>query len=249
MTNITTNKFNKIKKKYALVNSYFKNRTADMPKEPLEVAEYFEEHNELPYNHHGESENWLYDCFTEYQKRTEINNNQFFTPPAVAKRMAEILNEYVNKKDEIIIDACCGYGQITKALCPYFSHIVAFDNDWYVNELFKFYMKGVSSYIEFYKDDFTQTEYFKIDLHQVKGIISNPPYDIPLLTEFLYFVHQNLLEGGYACLLLPKNFINKTKPKKLIEILGTFEIKHRENPSKPFARTATKAEIVVLQKK
>ena len=55
-------------------------------------------------------------------------------------------------------------------------------------------------------------------------------------------------DGGLAILLLPKGFIDKDKPKALVEILEKFSVMHREDMEEDFARTAIKAEIVVLEK-
>ena len=107
-------KFEKIKKKFALNNSYFKNRQHNAPSNPFEVLEYYKEHNELPYKEEVK-EDWFYQCFCEYQKRAGVLNSQFFTPTRTADRIAEIVFEYA-EFDERILDACCGFGQITKAL-------------------------------------------------------------------------------------------------------------------------------------
>ncbi len=71
--------FYPIKKKYALNNSYFKNKGPQDPSTPFEVLEYVKQHNELPYKEKIH-DNWFYDCFVEYQKRNGVFNSQYFTP-------------------------------------------------------------------------------------------------------------------------------------------------------------------------
>ena len=59
---------------------------------------------------------------------------------------------------------------------------------------------------------------------------------------------MNLINGGTAILLIPKGFVDKDKPKALVSILEKFNIVYREEMEEDFARTAIKAEIVVLEK-
>ena len=121
--------FEKISKKFALNNSYFKNRQRNHPANPFEVLDYYLEHGELPYKNGDVNDNWFYECFVEYQKRNGVINSQFFTPPKTAERIAEIAFEYADT-DEKVLDACCGFGQITMALEKKgFREIQAFDID------------------------------------------------------------------------------------------------------------------------
>jgi len=56
------------------------------------------------------------------------------------------------------------------------------------------------------------------------------------------------MDNGTAMLLLPRGFVDKDNPKALRETLDKFTIIHREDMEEDFARTAIKAEIVVLEK-
>ena len=62
--------FDKVDKKYALNNSYFKNRKNSYPANPLEVAMYHEQHGTLPFDYSGTD--WLYETYIEYQKRNSV---------------------------------------------------------------------------------------------------------------------------------------------------------------------------------
>ena len=46
----------------------------------------------------------------------------------------------------------------------------------------------------------------------------------------------------------PKGFMQKQKPKALVEILEKFDVIHQEDMDEEFARTKINAEIVVLKK-
>ena len=232
-------KFEKLKKKFALNNSYFKNRQHNAPSNPFEVLEYYKEHNELPYKEEVK-EDWFYDCFCEFQKRAGVRNSQFFTPTKTAERIAEIVFEYA-EFDERILDACCGFGQITKALKNKgYEQIEAFDNDKQMSDAY-FYLTGIDARVF----DFNNEENFA---NKYNLIVSNPPYEVKELTEFLYFIDEHLNETGKAILLIPSGFLDKTRPARLVQILNEFYIEKRESMSEKFERTGTYAEIVVLSK-
>lgn len=231
--------FPKVKKKYALNNSYFKNHHHNMPSTPFEVLEYYKQHGELPYS--GEAnEHWFYDCFVEFQKRRGVVRQQFFTPPATAKRMVEILDEYATRGEQIL-DACCGFGQLTQALKrEEFEQVESFDIDKQLVDVC-YDLHGSGTFVHDFADESPVR-------HRYQFIISNPPYEQKDLTAFLEFLHESLFDFGLAILLIPVNFLDKSRPAKLVQILNKFSIKHREEMTEPFARTGTRSEIVVLEK-
>jgi len=234
--------FHKIvtKKRYSLNNSYFKNRLPSMPATPLEVMYYFNQHGELPFDMGSDTENWLYECYVEYQKRAGVYGSQFFTPPATAKRMAELAEEYFGKVSPHVLDMCCGFGMLTQAVKEKGFIVEGFDNN--------------SEMLELY-NQFTGCTSFKADINGYSfdggrwNIISNPPYEIKECTQFLKLLWDLLVDdGGLAILLLPKGFIDKDKPKALVEVLEKFNVVHREDMDEEFARTKINAEIVVIEK-
>lgn len=231
------------KKKFSLNKSYFKNCYPQTePNTPLECMYYFKQHGELPFDMGSDTENWLYECFVEYQKRAGVYGSQFFTPPATAKRMAELADEYfkIEERDEpYVLDACCGFGMLSKPLLEKGFIVNGFDINKELLELYNDYTGCISEQ----KDINSYMSYDKW-----KYIISNPPYEIKECTQFLKLLWDLLAEDGTAILLLPKNFIDKDKPKALVEVLGLFEIIYREDMQEDFARTGVKAEIVVLRK-
>lgn len=237
---LETIKFEKLKKKFALNNSYFKNRQHNAPSNPFEVLEYYKEYNGLPYNS-PITEDWFYQCFVEYQKRAGVHNQQFFTPTKTADRIAEIVFKYA-EENERILDACCGFGQITMALKRKgYTEIEAFDNDKQMADAY-FDLTGFSARYYDFKDE------EKNFANKYNLIVANPPYDVKELTEFLYFVNEHLNETGKAVLLIPNGFLDKTRPARLVQILNEFYIEKREPMSERFERTGTSAEIVVLSK-
>jgi len=182
---LETIKFEKLKKKYALNNSYFKNRQHNAPSNPFEVLEYYKEHGELPYENGAIKEDWFYLCFVEYQKRAGVHNQQFFTPTKTAERVAE-LAYYNSDESERILDACCGFGQLTIALKNKgFTQIEAFDNDKQMVDAC-FDLTGIPARYYDFKDE-EKNFSMKYQL-----IVSNPPYDVKELTEFLYFIYEHL---------------------------------------------------------
>ena len=223
------------KKKYALNNSYFKNRVHTDPSTPYEVMEYLEEHGELPFDYHGE--NWMYDCYVEYQKRGKVFHAQFFTPDRTADRMAEIANDAFTEEGAHVLDACCGFGQLTRPLTTLGFIVHGFDASC---EMVKMYGYNTSCLAE--QCDFRSYE------EKWQNIIANPPYEIKDLTDFLCWLHLSLEDNGVAILLIPDGFIDKERPKATAEAISRFRILHREPMTEEFARTKTRAEIVVLEK-
>jgi SAM-dependent methyltransferase len=224
-----------MKKLPALNNSFFKQSNDTV----LEIAKYYTETGNLPFRYDGE--NWVYDAFIERQKRRGVQNSQFLTPDNTAKRMAELAYSF-RAAEFKAIDACCGTGQLTKALLNIGFEVMGFDNDKDMVELCSLlYPKAKSSFKEMNYDNFNVSM-----LGQLKSnlIVSNPPYEN--LVVFFAFLSNNLALGGYAVLLLPKGTVDKTKPKLLVEYLQNFEVVHREDMQEEFARTKVGAEIVVL---
>ena len=235
--------FEKItRKRFSLNNSYFKNRTPQMPATPLEVMYYFKQHGELTFDMGSDTENWLYECYVEYQKRAGVYGSQFFTPPATAKRMAELADEYFYYEQGVpqVLDACCGFGMLTKPLLEKGFIVNGFDINSGLLELYNEYtgciskQKDINSYLN---EDITW-----------KNIVSNPPYEIKECTQFLKLLMDLLEDDGTSILLLPKSFIDKEKPKALAEVLAQFEVIHREDMQEDFERTKINAEIVVIKK-
>ena len=236
-------KFEKIKKKYALNNSYFKNRRPQDPSNPYEVLEYYAQHGELPYNNGEMNDDWFYDCFIEYQKRAGVYNSQFFTPTETAKEIAYRLSMYANT-DEEILEPCCGFGQITKRLKEQgFCRVTSFDNDKSMIEACE------NLYSSCDLNDFCVGDYNNDEMdYKYPFIISNPPYEVKELTAFLEYVREKLYPEGIAVLLIPCRFLDKTRPARLVQVLNDFAILERKPMEEDFARTGAKAEIVVIRK-
>jgi trans-aconitate methyltransferase len=225
------------KKKYALNNSYFKNRGYNDPETILEIAKYQQEHNELPFDYHGD--NWVYDAFCERQKRSGVYHQQFLTPDATAQRLVQIASNYAGDTEKVL-DACCGTGQLTKQLI----------NENFKVEGFDFSSEMIELCQLLYPEQLFYTSDYKYCQSEVKYplIVSNPPYDVSDLTEFLEWINKHLTTKGIAVLLIPNGFLDKTRPKKIVEVLNNFAILEREAMTEEFARTKIRAEIVVLQK-
>ena len=102
-------RFEKIAKRYALANSYFKNRLLIWPDTLCEIHDYLQQHGELPFRYDGD--NWPYDALCEQQKRRGVRLSQYLTPDATARQIAALAVRYF-ENDSRIMDVCCGTGRI-----------------------------------------------------------------------------------------------------------------------------------------
>lgn len=106
-------RFEKMLSRYALANSYFKNRLLIWPDTLCEIHDYLQQHGELPFRYDGD--NWPYDALCEQQKRRGVRLSQYLTPDATARQIAALAVRYF-ENDSRIMDVCCGTGQLTRAL-------------------------------------------------------------------------------------------------------------------------------------
>jgi SAM-dependent methyltransferase len=223
-------------KKFALNNSYFKNRYGEMPDTILEIARYQQIHGDLPFRYTGS--NWVYDAFCERQKRKGVYASQYLTPDATVDRMLHFAGKYFN--DLYVLEPCCGTGQITKGLVEANYSVMAFDIDAEMVELCNL----LFPYIQVFRSDFR--DFTRRPYNQ---IIANPPYEGPELTDFLQWILSVQTDSGVSILLLPAGFIDKTRPKALVAVLQQFYLLEREPMRESFERTNARAEIVVLKKR
>ena len=101
--------------------------------------------------------------------------------------------------------------------------------------------------LQWIKANYKQEDFIESSINQKYSIVYwNPPYT--KLQEILEKIEQILLTMWYAFLIIPLWYLDKTRPKKLVEILDKFSIIDRVKPNIEFARTKIKTEIVVLQK-
>lgn len=222
-------------KKYALTNSYFKNRSYGMPDTILEIAKYNRETLQLPFEYAGS--NWVYDAFCERQKRAGVHLSQFLTPDFTVDRMMHFAGKYFTGND--VLEPCCGTGQITKELLRDGYNLTAFDLDRELVDLCELLYPNLNV---FHSD-------FREVIHRSDQIIANPPYEVPVMTEFLQWILSIQNSGGRSILLLPNGCIDKERPKAFVETLRQFNVLEREDMREPFLRTGAHAEIVVLEKR
>ena len=229
------------KKKYALNNSYFKNRSMNMPANPYEVWQYYKEHKELPYNYdYLHSNRMWYDCFCEYQKRYRIECDQFFTPPEISMQLAEIIRDYSPFGEQMegpILDLCCGYGQLTfgfREILPDYEFI-GVDTDRQLCDIYEDATKQRA--INMFFQDYEVK-------HDV--IIANPPFS--QLEEFFEKL-DNLFKYWHsvAFVILPLRYVDKVRPKRLFKSLMNYRVTMREQCIASFAQTGQNTEIVALE--
>lgn len=210
-------RFEKIAKRYALANSYFKNRLLIWPDTLCEIHDYLQQHGELPFRYDGD--NWSYDALCERQKRRGVRLSQYLTPDATARRIAALAVRYF-ENDSRIMDVCCGTGQLTRALIAegvHPSQIVGLEVD---RELADFYARLYPV---------TQTligPYRDIDF-RCENVVANPPFETTEVVDFLSWLAKVQQPGDRSVLLLPHGFIDKQRPKGIQETLRQFKVLYR----------------------
>lgn len=222
-------------KKYALRNSYFKNRKHTDPGTLSGIVDFMEQYGELPFRYDGH--NWVYDTVCEMQKRSGVKHSQYLTPNQTAERIAELTARYASER--VALDACCGTGQLTGPLLSRGFEVNAFDLDLEMvaahNHLFPEVKAVCRNYL-----DWRESDTYPV-------IVSHPPLEDFMVVEFFEWLSARLEPKGVAILLLPVGFVDKSRPKSLSKVLSQFAVKHREAMAEKFERTSIKAEIVVLE--
>lgn len=226
--------FEKIAKRYALTSSYYKHRQMGCPDTLAEIYDYLQQHGELPFRYEGD--NWSYDAMCERQKRPGVYLSQYLTPDRTARQMAALAVRYFDN-DSRIVDACCGTGQLTRALIAGGVHpsaIVGFDMDRELVDIYeRLYPTVGAMRIRFEDIDF-----------RCENIIANPPFETAECISFFDWLSKVQI----AVLLLPHGFIDKQRPKAIQETMRHFIIHYRTPMQEPFARTNCRAEIAVLER-
>lgn len=230
--------FGKITKRYALTSSYYKYRQTGWPDTLAEIYDYLQQHGELPFRYEGN--NWSYDALCERQKRRGVYLSQYLTPDRTARQMAALAVRYFDN-DSRIVDACCGTGQLTRALILEGVHpstILGFDADAELVDLYeRLYPETAALRMQFHEIDF-----------RCENVIANPPFEIGACTAFLQWLSRTQRSGDRSVLLLPYSFIDKQRPKSIQETMRHFIIHYRTPMQEPFARTNYRAEIVILER-
>ncbi len=202
------------------------------------MLDYRQQHNELPFLYGGD--NWPYDAMCERQRRKGIHASQYQTPDCTARRMAALAVRYFGN-DSRIADACCGTGQLTRALLLEGVHpsaIIGFDAD----------AELVDLYARLYPETAARSMLFQEIDFRCENVIANPPFEVPECTAFLQWLSRIQRSGDRAVLLLLYGFIDKQRPKSVPEMMRHFIVHHRIPMQEPFARTNCRAEIVVLER-
>ena len=230
--------FEKIAKRYALTSSYYKHRQMGCPDTLAEIYDYLQQHGELPFRYEGD--NWSYDAMCERQKRPGVYLSQYLTPDRTARQMAALAVRYFDN-DSRIVDACCGTGQLTRAMIAGGVHpsaIVGFDMDGDMIAIYERLYPTVGA---------MRMRFEEIDF-RCENIIANPPFEIGACTAFLQWLSRTQCSGDYAVLLLPYGFIDKQRPESIQETMRHFIIHYRTPMQEPFARMNCRAEIVILER-
>lgn len=153
--------------------------------------------------------------------------------------MAALAVRYFDN-DSRIVDACCGTGQLTRAMIAEGVHpsaIVGFDANAELVDLYeRLYPETAALRMQFHEIDF-----------RCENVIANPPFEIGRVRPSCNgFPHAH--PGDYAVLLLPYGFIDKQRSKAVPETMRHFIVHHRTPMQEQFARTNCRAEIVILER-
>lgn len=229
--------FEKIMKRPTLPN-YYRQRHFQWPDTLPEIFDYLRQHDERPFLYGGD--NWPYDAMCEWQRRQGVSISQFLTPDLTARQMAALAVRSFDNECRIV-DACCGTGQLTRALLLEGVHpsaLLGFDADAELVDLYeRLYPETAALRMQFHEIDF-----------RCENVIANPPFEIVECVYFLQWLSRTQRSGDRAVLLLPYGFIDKQRPKAVQETMRHFIIHHRTPMQEPFARTACRAEIVVVER-
>ena len=165
--------FERITKRYALQNYYLR-RNFYWPDTLPEILDYWQQHNDLPFLYGGD--NWPYDAMCERQRRKGVYASQYLTPDRTARQMAALAVRYFDN-DSRIVDACCGTGQLTRALLLEGVHpsaILGFADAELVDLYERLYPETAALRMQFHEIDFRS-----------ENVIANPPFEI---VECVYFM-------------------------------------------------------------
>lgn len=181
--------FERITKRPALLNYYLR-RSFYWPDTLSEILDYWQQHNELPFLYGGD--NWPYDAMCERQRRKDVYASQYLTPDRTACQMVALAVRYFDN-DSRIVDACCGTGQLTRALLLEGVHpsaILGFDADAELADLYEcLYHETTALRMQFHEIDF-----------RCENVIANPPFEITECTAFLQWLSRTQHSGDYAVL-------------------------------------------------
>lgn len=160
------------------------------------------------------------------------------TPDAVAERVSLFAKKY-KTEDNTVLDACCGTGQITRQLLNKGFTVSAFDlDDEMINAHNFFHPECKATKMDFRDMDGKE---------QHNLIVSNPPFGVVDLKLFFTWLHKSLSGDGVAILILPKEFIDKKRPKELAQLLSKFKVIEREKVNEKFPLTTELTEIVIIE--
>jgi predicted RNA methylase len=233
--------FKKLENLYS-IGYYFKSASHGCPRTLNEAIDYLEQHGSLPFKP-VDYDNWMYELIVEGQRKKGIYNDQFFTPPKVAKQFADLFENYVGVyKDESILDVAAGFGMLTKALNNVgYKNIVSFEADI---DLMIPLLNNTNSTT--YNGNFEEFE----DDYRWDYIISNPPFNDNFMNKFWKKSYELLEDCGKMCLILPTYYFKTSKGKYLKKALeaGFAEPNHLDVCCEDFFHTKTRCSIFHVEK-
>lgn len=239
----------KAEKKFSMRN-YFKSVSYNKryPQSPLDMILYKSMFNDIPVSDVSvEEPDWFYKVIVEYQKgRGSVYHQQFFTPYKTAMRMAEILKEKAENNDELyptILDACCGFGQLSIACSNTMPGVVIVGFD------FSYEMIEMNRKLNIDNSNVGIVDLKEYNLANYDYVISNPPYEMKDFKDFLELLVRVTNPSATIVMLVPVGYVDRERPKEVKALLENFTVIHREPMTEPFYLTKIQAEIVVLRRR
>ncbi len=205
--------FEKVAKKYSLNNSYFKNKDESYPDTMLEIAQYWKQFGELPFVYPG-GDDWVYDTMIERQRKRGVLGSQYLSTNKTAEQIA-VLAENFNPANLEVLDACCGTGQLTKALLEKGFNVEGFDGDGEMVELCKI----IYPESNFFRMDFREA----VSERRWELIVANPPHEHKYLPQFFEWLSTALATNGKAILLLPTDYMVKKHQASVVKLFARFK--------------------------
>lgn len=228
--------FEKVAKKYSLNNSYFKNKDEAYPDTMLEIAQYWRQFGELPFIYSGDD--WVYDTMIERQKKRGVSGSQYLSTDKTAEQIA-ILAENFNPANLEVLDACCGTGQLTKALLEKGFNVEGFDGDGEMVELCKIIYPEST----FFQMDFREA----VSERRWELIVANPPHEHKYLPQFFEWLSTALATNGKAILLLPTDYMVKKHQASVMKLFARFNSLYTEKVCEEPHFSKCKSQVYFLE--
>lgn len=242
MSNATID-FRPVSKRYSM--DYYWKGGAPMgwPDSPTAALAYWLQHGVWPFDFREPERlvDQYYEVQIAYQKRRGVYADQFFTSPGNCDFVLEcIQKDAVSRLATTALDVCAGFGMLASRLVEAGYQVTTLERDWVLPNDSDVLLSGAATIV---RDEFqSYRPTTKFDL-----VVSNPPFSGNSGIEFIQAIPNWLAPYGMAWVILPIGFVDKLRPKALVDALERFSIERRVNLPEDFVHTKLRAELVQMQ--